>query len=114
MALVNRDYTDGRNFYKKSSSPKRCSDFEIISQERSLADPFQKLFAKFCNVNEHGYGEWVLLALKGHEEIFIKSLLLRKRWSENVPLVTLFKNCSRKFDPSINMAPVNGGFLHYM
>ena len=31
----------------------------------------------------------------------------------NVPLVTLFKNCSRNFDPSINMALVNGGFLHY-
>ena len=32
----------------------------------------------------------------------------------NVPWVTLFKNCSRNFDPSINMALVNGGFLHYM
>ena len=28
--------------------------------------------------------------------------------------MTLFKNCSQKFDPSINMALVNGGFLHYM
>ena len=25
----------------------------------------------------------------------------------------LFKNCSRNFDPSLNMALVNGGFLHY-
>ena len=32
----------------------------------------------------------------------------------NVPLVTLSKNCSRNFDQSINMALVNGGFLHYM
>ena len=39
------------------------SDFEIISQECSLGDPF--------------------------------------------------KNCWRNFDPSINMALVNGGFLHY-
>ena len=28
-------------------------------------------------------------------------------------LVTLFKNCSQNFDLSINMALVNGGFLHY-
>ena len=31
----------------------------------------------------------------------------------NVPWVTLFKNCSQNFDPSLNMALVNGGFLHY-
>ena len=28
--------------------------------------------------------------------------------------MTLFKNCSRNFDPSLNVAQVNGGFLHYM
>ena len=27
--------------------------------------------------------------------------------------MTLFKSCSRNFDASINMALVNGGFLHY-
>ena len=27
--------------------------------------------------------------------------------------MTLFKKCSRNFDPSINMALVNGVFLHY-
>ena len=32
----------------------------------------------------------------------------------NVPWVNLFKKCLRNFDPSINMALVNGGFLHYM
>ena len=31
----------------------------------------------------------------------------------NVPWVTLFKNCSQSFDLSVNMALVNGGFLHY-
>ena len=31
----------------------------------------------------------------------------------NVPRVTLFKKCRRNFDPSIKMALVNGGFLHY-
>ena len=41
----------------------RWSDFEIISQECSLGDPFQKLFAKFWSVHKHGSGEWGLLAL---------------------------------------------------
>ena len=31
-----------------------------------------------------------------------------------VPLVTLFKNCLRNFDPSKNMAAVQGGFFHYV
>ena len=31
----------------------------------------------------------------------------------NVPWVTLFRYCLRNFDPSLNMALVNGGFLHY-
>ena len=31
----------------------------------------------------------------------------------NVPWVTLFKKCLRNFDPSINMARLNGSFLHY-
>ena len=50
---------------------------------------------------------------------FFKNLLLRNCWSDfeiisqDVPWVTLFKNCSQNFDPSINMALVNGGFLHY-
>ena len=51
---------------------------------------------------------------------FLKNVLLQNRWSDfeiisqECSLVTLFKNCSRNFDPSINMALVNGGFLHYM
>ena len=57
---------------------------------------------------------------------FLKNLPLRNRLSNfeieieilklfhrNVPLLILFKNCSRIFDPSVNMALVNGGFLHY-
>ena len=50
---------------------------------------------------------------------FIRNLLLRNRWSnfeiisQDVPWVTLFKNCLRNFDLSENMALVNGGFLHY-
>ena len=48
------------------------SDFEIISQECSLGDPFQKLFAKFRSVYKYGSGEWGLFALYGHEEILKK------------------------------------------
>ena len=44
---------------------------------------------------------------------------LRNRWSDfeiisqERSYMTLFKNCSRNSDPSINMALVNRGFLHH-
>ena len=66
MALVNGDflhYMDMKKFLKNFFLQNRLSDFEIISQECSLDDPFQKFFVNF--------------------------------------------------DLSINMALVNGGFLHY-
>ena len=51
---------------------------------------------------------------------FFKNLLLWNRWSDcekilhrYVPWVTLFKNCLWNFDPSKNVALVNGGYLHY-
>ena len=68
MALVNGGflhYMDMKKFLKSLLLQNRWSDFEIISQECSMGDPFQKLF-------------------------------------------------SQNFDLSINMALVNGGFLHYM
>ena len=49
------------------------SDFEIISQECSLDDPLQNLFAKFLSVHKHGSGKWGLLAPYGYEEILKKS-----------------------------------------
>ena len=57
------------------------SEFEIISQECSLGDPFQKLFAKFRSVYKYGSGEWGLLALYGHEEI-LKNFFLQNRLSD--------------------------------
>ena len=51
------------------------SDFEIISQEYSFSDPFQKLFAKFLYVFKYHSGEWGLFALDGHEEILKKFFL---------------------------------------
>ena len=59
-------------------------DFEMILQECSLGDPFQKVFAKFWSVHKHGSGEWGLLALWGHEEILKKSpspKLMVKSWN---------------------------------
>ena len=35
-----------------------------------------------------------------------------KQFHRNVSRVTLFKNCLRHYDPSINMALMNGGYLH--
>ena len=52
-----------KQFFKNLLLWNRRSNFEIISQECSLGDPFQKLFAKFWWAQKHGSGEWVLLAL---------------------------------------------------
>ena len=60
-----------------------------------------------------------LLALYGREEILKRIFSSKtagqilKLFHRNVPLVTFFKTSSRNFDPSIDMALVNGGFLHY-
>ena len=35
-----------------------------------------------------------------------------KWFHRNAPWVTLFRNCLRNYDPSINMVLVNGGYLH--
>ena len=57
----------------KKSPTKPLVYFEIISQECSLGDPFQILFAKFGTVPKHGFGEWGLFALNRHEEILKNS-----------------------------------------
>ena len=49
---------------------------------------------------------------------FLKNLLLRNCWSDfeiisqEYFMSDPFQNCSQNFDLSINMALVNGGFLH--
>ena len=73
-------YMDMTKFSKKFFLQNRLSDFEKISQECSLGDPFQKLFDKY------GSGEWGLFALYRHEEIHVcivqKNLVLRNHWSD--------------------------------
>ena len=76
MALVNGGflhYRDMKKFLKNLLLQNCWSDFEIISQECSLGDPFKKMFVKFWSVHKHGSGEWGLLALQGHEEMHKKS-----------------------------------------
>ena len=66
MALVNGGflhYMDMKKLIKNLLLRNRWSDFEIISQECSLGDPFQILFVKFLSVYKHGSGEWGLFAL---------------------------------------------------
>ena len=64
---------DMKKFLKNFFLQNRLSDFEIILQECSLGDPFQKLFAKFWSVYKYGSGEWGLFALYRHEKIPKKS-----------------------------------------
>ena len=73
-------YMDMKKFLKNFLLQNCWSDFEIISQECSLGDPFQKLLANFLSIHKHGSGEWGLLALYGHEEIL-------KKFSSLKPLV---------------------------
>ena len=66
MAVVNGGFLHYRDMKKilKNLLLQNCrSDFEIISQECSYGDPFQKLFMKFWSIHKHGSGEWGLLAL---------------------------------------------------
>ena len=74
---------DMKKFLKNLLLWNRWSDFEIISQECSLGDPFRKLFAKSWSFNKHGSCERGLFALYGHEEILEKSSqkLLVRFWN---------------------------------
>ena len=52
-----------KQFFKNLFLWNCLSDFEKISQECSLDDPFQNLYVKFWSAQKHGSGEWGLLAL---------------------------------------------------
>ena len=126
MALVNGGflhYRDMKKFLKNLLLRNCWSDFEIISQECSLGDPFQKLLAS------QNFDLSINMALVNGGFLhyrdmkkFLKNLLLRNCGSDfeiisqecslGDPFQKLF--ASQNFDLSINMALVNGGFLHYM
>ena len=93
MVLVNGDflhYTDMKKFLRNLLLWNRLSDFERISKECSLGDPFQKLFAKFWSIHKHGSGEWGCLALYRNEQILRKSSSLK-------PLVRFWNNFTGMF-----------------
>ena len=81
--------------------------------------PWEVLF-KNCSQNLIPSKTVVAIATKWifFKQFFI-NFLLWNRWSDFEIIsrecfqVTQFKNCSQSFDPSINMALVNGSFLHY-
>ena len=85
----------------------------------SLGDPFQKLIVKFWFVKTCGSGEWgatcTIQKSRNSLKIFSSETAGRilELFHRYVPWVTLFKNCSWNFDPSKNVALVNGGYLHY-
>ena len=78
MALVDGGflhYRDMKKFLRNLLLRKCWSDFEIISQECSLGDPFQKVFAEFRSLHKHGSGEW---GFSHHRDMkkFLKNLVL--------------------------------------
>ena len=79
-----------KEFFKNLCLWNRWSDNEIISQECSLGNPFQNLFAKFWSIHKDGSGEWGLLALYGHEEIL-------KNSSSLTPQVRFWNNFTGMF-----------------
>ena len=85
-------FTDMKKFLKNLLLWNPWSNFEIISQECSLGDPFQKLFAKFWSVEKPWppWGGGRLCALYGHEEILKKSSSLK-------PLFRIWNNFTRLF-----------------
>ena len=94
------------------------SDFEIISQECSLCDPFKNCLQNFDPSINMALVNGGFLHYTDMKK-FLKNLL-RIHWSDfeiisqECSLGDPFQNCSRDFDLSIKMALVNGGFLHYM
>ena len=81
-------------------------------------NPSKNMAAKFWSVNNYASGECGLLALYRHVEILKKSSLkpLLRFWNSFAGLFLSWpfsKFVCKNFDPSIIMALVNGGFLHY-
>ena len=95
-----------KNFFKCLLLPSRWASLDQTWQEASLGGPLQKLFTEFVSIKNSGYHGSEIEFFKQ----FLKNLLLRNRWSnfeiisEDIPWVTLFKNCLQNFDPAINMA----------
>ena len=83
-----------------------------------MGDPFQKLFAKFWSVKKHCSGEWGFLHYTDMKK-FLKNLPSQNCWSDfeiisqKCSSSDIYQKLLAKFDPSLNMALVNGGYFHY-
>ena len=103
------------NFLKHLLLPNRWANLDQTWQEYSLGGLLKKLFTEFDSIKNSGcHGNEIEFFKQ-----FFKNLLLWNHWSdfEIISQECFFgdplQNCLRNFDPSINMALVNGGFLHY-
>ena len=94
-----------------------------------LGWPFSKIVRKFWSVQKHGSGEWGLLAVYRNEEILFKifrEILIYQEtwlwWMGTTCTIQKWRNSWKfffseklfaNFDPSRNMALVNGGYSQY-
>ena len=120
MALVNGGFLHYRDMKKSLKNLLRnCwSDFNIIIRESSLDDPFQKFFAKFYPPQNMAMVNGGFLHYIDMKK-FLKNFFLQNLLSD-FEIISLecslgdhLQKCLQNFDLSINMALVNGGFLHY-
>ena len=110
-------YMDMKKFLKNLLLRNCWSVFGIISEDCSLCDPFRKLFSNIWSVEKYGHGGrlFSLCGLQRNSSKFFSSetaCQILKLFIRIVPWVTLFKNCLRNFDLSVNMALANGSYLH--
>ena len=84
MALVNGGflhYMNMKKFLKNLLLRNRWSDFEIISQECSLGDSFQKCLRNFDLPKNMALMNWGFSHYRDMKK-FLKNLLLRNSWSD--------------------------------
>ena len=103
-----------KEFFKNLLLWNRWSDFEIISQDCSLCDPFQKLLVKFWSVEKRGRGGGGAFFTVCTSEKFFKILLL---WNCLSDFEIISQDCSLG-DPFRKLFPKKhgrhgGDFLHY-
>ena len=103
------------NLFKHLLLPNHLANLDQTWQECSLGGLLQKLFIEFDSIKNSGcHGNKIEFFKQ-----FFKNLLLWNCWSDfemisqKCSLGDPPKTCSQNFDPSKNMALVNGGFLYY-
>ena len=98
------------------------TDFNIILQKCSFGDPLPRLFKPFGFVKKHGrQGAGLIFPIylyRKLKKIFLSETtgLISIYFCRNVPLVTLYQDCSSHLDSSKNMAARGWGLfsLYYL